>query len=174
MRIWSDVDFLSKISRFLPYATLILGFTIAFSGQFLKGIVDIRIAKVREEIEFQRKNTSPLVEVRLGHLSSTGEIVLEVDVKNEIPFEASWLVTTTNNIVVSPIMTEKAKIIPQKEKRFLYRVTINREKVTDNYIELRFSFKSMYAEELGNPSHLSGDHVRRYGFVDGRIVPFRL
>ena len=173
MRIWNDAETLSKIGRFLPYVPIIIGFAVAFSGQFLKNVVDGRVAKLKADIEFARKNTSPIVDVRLGHLSSSGEKVIEMDVRNETPFEASWLVTTKNNIVVSPIMTEKAKIVPRKpQKRFLYRITINREKVIDNYIELRFQYKSIYAEELGNQAHLSGEHVKRYSFVNGRIVPF--
>ena len=173
MRIWNDVETLSKIARFLPYVPLIIGFAVAFSGQLLKNVVDGRVAKLKADIEFARKNTSPIVAVRLGHLSSSGEKVIEIDVRNETPFEASWLVTTKNNIVVSPIMTEKTKIVPQKPNNpFLYKITINREKVIENYIELRFQYKSIYSEELGNPDHLSGEHVERYGFVNGRIVPF--
>ena len=76
--------------------------------------------------------------------------------------------------MVSPIMMERIKIVPQNpDHRFSSEITINSHRVIDSYIELRVRYESVYSKELGDPPHLSGDLVRRYGFIDGEIRRFQ-
>ena len=107
------------------------------------------------------KNTPPSISVRLGNSSSTGETLLEIQANNEIPFTARWSVLTTRNALVSGIMLEDFEAHPTKEKgRFLVKVPINSDKVRENYIELHFSFTSLYFAELNEPPNLKGKIVK--------------
>ena len=58
--------------------------------------------------------------------------------------------------------------------RFLYPVSINSDKVIDNYVELRFTFVSLYSAELNDPAHLKGEIVQKYRYVDGSLFPAEL
>ena len=170
---WNSAEDLSKLARWVPYLFIFLGFVIAGLGQWAKTQFDSRIAILREKEESTRKNTPPSVEVKLGR-GSSGKILLEILAENKVPFRADWLLVTKSNRVVSPIMIEKPEFFPTEEKpRFLYPVTINDEKVVDNYIELRFKFESLYSAELNHPDHLKGEITAKYRYVDGIIYHWR-
>ena len=84
---WNDTDFLAKLAKAVPYVFIALGFLVAMSGQFVRTRIDSRVAELNESAEAQRKNTPPLIDVRLGNSSSnTGESLLEIQAQNEIPF----------------------------------------------------------------------------------------
>ena len=167
---WNDTDCLAKLAKALPYASIVLGFLVALSGQFVKTWIDSRVAVLSQKAEARRKNTPPLIDVRLGNSSGTGETLLEIVAKNEIPFTARWLVVTTRNELVSGFMTEGFEVHPTKDKnRFLVKVSINADKIRGNYIELRFSFASQYFAELNNPPSLKGEIVQKYRYSNGRI-----
>ena len=113
------------------------------------------------------------MDVRLGHKDGTKRILLEVYAKNEIPFRASWIVVTKRDQVVSGILIEKPEFFPTEGKRrFLYPVVINENKVLDSYIELRFSFESLYSAELNHPASLKGEMTRKYGYAGGSLFHF--
>lgn len=169
---WNDTDCLAKLAKSVPYAFIALGFIVAMGGQFIKSRIDSRVAVLNQSNEAQRKNTPPSISVRLGNSSSTGETLLEIQANNEIPFTARWSVLTTRNALVSGIMLEDFEAHPTKEKgRFLVKVPINSDKVRENYIELHFSFTSLYFAELNEPPNLKGKIVKKYRYFNGLISP---
>ena len=169
---WNDTDCLAKLAKAVPYAFIALGFLVAMSGQFVRTRIDSRVAELNKSAEAQRKNTPPLIDVRLGNSSSTGEILLEIQAKNEIPFTARWSVLTTRNEFVSGILIEDFEAHPTKKRSlFLVKVPIQGEKVRENYIELHFTFTSRYSTELNNPPNLKGEIVKKYRYFNGRISP---
>ena len=94
-----------------------------------------------------------------------------MDVGNEIPFKANWLVVTENDQLVSPLMTGQEEIFPTKDKRrFSTEITINADKVTNEYIELRFRYESVYSGEMNDPPHLRGEITEKYRFSNGQIL----
>ena len=170
---WNDTDCLEKLAKAAPYAFIALGFLVAVGGQFVKTRIDIRVAVLNQRAEEQRKNTPPLIDVRLRNSSSTGETLLEIKAKNEIPFTARWSVLTTRNEYVSGIMLDDFEVHPtEEESRFLVKVHINGDKVRKNYIELRFTFTSLYSAELNDPPNLKGGIVKKYRYSSGRISPW--
>ena len=169
---WNDTDFLSKLAKVVPYAFIALGFLFAMGGQFVKTWIDSRVAVLNQRTEAQRKNTPPLIDVQLGNSSRTGKTLLEIQAKNEIPFTARWSVLTTRSGLVSGIMLDDFEAHPTKEKsRFVVKVSINADKVRENYIELHFTFTSLYSAELNEPPNLKGTIVKKYRYFNGRIFP---
>ena len=173
MIVWNDPEYLAKLSRFVPYIFIGLGFIVAVFGQFAKSKIESRIVDLRNAEQIAIKHTRPLVDVSLGKSDRTGKILLVIIAGNQIPFKTSWHVVTENNMVVSGILLEKPEVFPTEEKkRFLQEVIINDDKVVNNYIELRFSFESIYYAELNNPEHLKGNLVKKYRYVEGYIFPW--
>ena len=173
MAYWNDIEALGKIARMLPYALIFLGFLVAASGQFFKSIIDARIGGLEAAALITRKNTRPLIKPFLGHLATSEKKLLVMDTENAIPFRASWLVVTEKDQVVSPIMTGQVDIFPTEDnKRFSTEITINSERVVNQYIELRFRYESIYSGELHDPPHLRGEIRKKYRFVDGQILPW--
>lgn len=171
MTYWNDVETLSKIARALPYILIFVGFSVAASGQFFKGLVETRISVLQATALLAHKNTTPLVHAFLAHSATSGKKLIMMDVENEIPFEASWFVATHNDVIVSPIMMSPLEIHPTESKRrFSSTITINSEKVLDHYIELRFSYESIYSDELNNPAHLRGGNIEAYTYVNEQIL----
>ena len=171
MTYWNDVEALGKIARVLPYILIFVGFVVAASGQFFKGIVETRIGELEAASLLVHKNTTPLVKAFLAHSAKSGKKLLVMDVENEIPFRASWLVVTENDIVVSPIMTGQEEIFPtERKRRFSATIAINAEKVVNEYIELRFRHESLYSRELNNPRHLRGEITKKYRYVNEQIL----
>ncbi len=173
MSYWNDIEALGKIARMLPYVLIFLGFIVAASGQFFKSIVDARISKLETAAQITHKNTRPLIKPFLGHSATSGKKLLVMDTENTIPFRASWLIVTEKDQVVSPIMIGQEEIFPTEDnKRFSAEITINSDKVINQYIELRFQYESIYSGELNDPPHLRGTIRKEYRFVDGRILPW--
>ena len=171
MTYWNDIEILSKVARALPYILILAGFLVAASGQFFKGIVESRISELQTTASHAHKNTKPLVKGFLAHSATSGKKLLVMDAENEIPFKASWFVVTHNDVVVSPIMLRQQEIHPTETKRrFSSTIVINSEKVVDNYIELRFSYESVYSDELNNPAHLRGGNREAYAYVNEQIL----
>ena len=98
-----------------------------------------------------------------------GKTLLQITAKNDIEFNASWLVTTRNNTVVSPIMTSQFHVVPSATPVIKTPVTINDDRVIDEYIELRFHYQSIHSAELGNPEHRRGEITLPYRYADGRV-----
>ncbi|MDE0452915.1 MAG: hypothetical protein OXI90_14270 [Gammaproteobacteria bacterium] len=139
------------------------------AGIYFKSRIDNRIDYLHEEAEAERKNTPPSVTARLGN-DSSGQLLLEVVCLNDIPIEASWHVQTRGNTLVTGFQTSAVKMVPnESRKRFLSRISIQDERVVDNYLKLVFRYRSAYAPELNNPSHLDGKIMENYRYVNGRV-----
>ena len=172
MSFWNDIDTLGKIARLLPYAFIVLGFAVAASGQFVKGIFDTRIGNLEEAAESARRNTAPIINPYLAHSAETGDLLLIMDTENSIPYRASWLIVTENDAVVSPLMMEQVEIYPtDQNRRFSNGITVNSERVVNQYIELRFRWESVFSRQLSGPAHLRGEITTNYRFVNGQIFP---
>ena len=98
-----------------------------------------------------------------------GRTLLQVTAKNGIEFNATWLVTTRNDTVVSPIMTSQFHVVTSATPVFKTPVTINDDRVVDEYIELRFRYESVHSAELGNPEHLRGEITLPFRYAEGRV-----
>ena len=168
---WNDIEALGKIARVLPYILILLGFVVAASGQFFKSIVDVRIGEIESAALIAHKNTKPIIKVFLAHSARSRKKLLIMDPENEIPFRANWLVVTENDQLVSPFMTGQEEIFPTKDKRrFSTEITINAEKVINEYIELRFRYESIYSGEMSDPPHLRGEIREKYRFANEQIL----
>ena len=161
MDLWNNTTTLERAAFFTPYVFIVLGALVATSGIYLKSVIDKRIVRLDESADQRAMNTPPHIQVRLGTATSDGDDIvgrtlLQITAKNDIEFNASWLVTTRNNTVVSPIMTSQFHVVPSATPVIKTPVTIN-DRVVDDYIELRFHYQSIHSAELGNPEHLRGE-----------------
>jgi hypothetical protein len=103
----------------------------------------------------------------------TGDLLVVMDTENLVPFRARWNIVTKKDRVVAGIMLEGHEIYPtDKQKRFTTKARISGAEVTDEYVELRFRYESIYSAELGNPPELRGEIVQRYRFKDNRVLPW--
>ena len=170
MTIWEDTSVLTKISAAAPYVFIAAGAVVGMAGLLVKNLIDVRVRDLQAQEQVEFRNTPPEFDVFLARSEKTGKILLVIDTKNLLPFKARWLVTTRNDQVVSGILPDTPDIRPsQLGERFSFGVDIQDAKVVDNYLELRFSFESIYYEEQGRPPHLKGDITRRYAYVNGNI-----
>lgn len=173
---WNNTTALERAALLTPYIFIVLGALVAVGGLLLKGVVDKRIGVLDQKADHRSKTTPPEISVKLGTATSEGENIvgrtlLQVTPENDVEFNASWLVTTHNNTVVSAIMTAQFHIVPAATPVFRTPVTINDEKVVDEYIELRFRYESVHSAELGNPDHLRGETRLPFRYAHGRVYP---
>jgi len=168
--MWNDIIILEKIARFAPYAFIIVGFIVAFSGQFFGSAINSRIKTIIAQTEHEFKRTSPHMNVLLGKSSSTGDLIIAMDAINLVPFKARWVIVTKKNIVVTGIMLEDHEIRPTNERRrFTVKENINAEQVVDEFIELRFKYESVYFAEVGNQESLRGKITKQYRLREGEV-----
>ena len=165
---WASVvlAFLSGIIGFLKFSesysqyaisgSIFLAFVSGFSGLIAKFV-----QKRQEELQEEFKKTKPNMDVYLAKGIEDGKIYVVVEPKNKIPFDLDFKVCTRKNIVVSSIFLERPKVYPNdKLKKFLYSADINFQRIIDDYIELRFNFRSVYAAEFPKKD-LSGKIVKQ-------------
>ncbi|EHZ7124178.1 hypothetical protein RUX70_004101 [Vibrio vulnificus] len=170
--MWNDVEQLTKFVKFIPYVFISLGFVVALSGQFVKAKVEERIVFLKQDAEIALKNTAPDLDVTLGKYAPTGELVLQITAKNDIPFTSSWHIKTTNNEIVSGIQLEKPVSTPTPEQRiFLFKAVVDVSKIKNNYLELDYFYESKYSAELNQPQNLKGTITRKYFYVNGEVFP---
>ncbi|CAK3179106.1 conserved hypothetical protein [Vibrio crassostreae] len=170
--MWNDVEQLTKIIRFIPYAFISLGFVVALSGQFVKAKVEERVVFLKQEAEITLKNTAPDLDVTLAKFLPTGELVLQITAKNETPFTSSWHIKTTNNEIVSGIQLEKPVSTPTPEQRvFLFKAGVDTSKIKNNSLELDYFYESKYSLELNQPDCLKGKITKKYFYVNGEVFP---
>ena len=174
MDLWNNTTTLDRAAFFTPYVFIVLGALVAGSGIYLKGVIDRRIIALDEAADHRAMNTPPQITVRLGTATSEGEDIvgrtlLQVTARNDIEFNATWLVTTRNDTVVSPVMTSQFHVVPSATPVFKTPVTINDDRVVDEYIELSFRYESVHSAELGNPKHLRGEITLPFRYAEGRV-----
>ena len=146
-----DLTFRAKI--FVVFLMLIAGFT-----PIIRVPIDKALVK-------HQKLIPPQLEVNMGY-SEKGNIFVGADSKNDVPYKARWVICTKDNKVVSGIMIEDVIFYPKSgSKRMQYKQEIDKGKVIDDYLELRFDYRSLYAEEMGFPKNLFGKVIKKYKMV---------
>jgi len=100
---WDNTDALSKLAKSAPYVFIVLGFLLAFFGQYVKTLLDNRIEVIKAKKEAERKNTAPLVDAQLAR-SQDGRVVVVIASGNEVPFKANWLIVTEQDHIVTGVM----------------------------------------------------------------------
>ena len=171
---WNGSSVLERAARVTPYAVVLVGALVSANGILVSKAFDWRITFLADEAVQEMKNTPPMVRVRLGSATSNGQItpgrtLLEVTSKNDIEYTAKWHVSTHGGTLVSGFMTQMVKIVPAATPVFKTAISIQNDRVVDEYIELTFTYVSVHSPELGNPPHLSGQVSLPYRYSDGRV-----
>jgi hypothetical protein len=152
--LWALIDISSKVATFSA-----VGFAF-LSG--LAGLLAIVADKQKDKVEIAFKKTRPDIAVDIKTGQEDEQFYVVIQPRNKVPFECCWRIVTQENQVVSGVMLDWAKIVPDdKHRLFLHRANIDLNRVINDYLELRFEYRSAYAAEL-NESSLKGDIVRRY------------
>lgn len=182
--MWNDLGFVEKTSKRVTWFTVVLAFLSGLAGlaamiqtlskvttwlavifAFLSGITGIMVVvanKRKEALEDAFKRTPPHIEVAIETGKEDEKFYVIIKPRNKVPFECQWLIVTQNNQVISGVPLDWVKIFPNDKYPFFQHCeNINLNSVLYNYIELRFSYRSIYAPELKN-SNLSGELIRRY------------
>ena len=171
---WSAPPVLGRVARLTPYAIVFVGAVVSASGIYVKGVFDRRIAVLEAEAAQEMKNTPPAMKTRLVNVASHGQVIpgrtlIEITSKNDIAYNASWHVSTREGRLVSGFMTERVKIVPAATPVFKTRISIQADRVEEEYIELTFRYESVHSPELGNPPHLRGSITLPYRYSEGRV-----
>ena len=171
---WNATPVLVRAARVTPYAIVLVGALVSASGIHVKGVFDRHIAVLAPEAIQELKNTPPDVRVRLGTATNNGQAnpgrtLLEITAKNDIEYNAKWHVSTRGGTLVSGFMTGMVKIVPAATPVFKTAISIQADRVVDDYIELTFIYKSVHSPELGNPPHLRGQISLPYRYSGGRV-----
>ena len=129
---------------------------------YVKGVFDRRIAALEDQAVQAVKNTPPAMRVRLATVVSDGQVIpgrtlLEITSENDIAYSASWHVSTREGRLVSGFMTERVKIVPAATPVYKARISIQSDRVEEEYIELNFRYESVHSPELGNSTHGHAD-----------------
>ncbi|GEM_PF-2338449 len=164
--MWDNLDLLTKISRYLPFVQICAIAVVGLGLHFLKLNIDHKIENLKGAREYQRKLTPPIIEAQLG-ISEKGNFYVVVDSKNDTPFKARWCVVTEKDIIVDGVMLEEVQCYPFKQNRhWQYKDHLDKNKVVNGYLELRFDYRSIYFEELGRPKELYGRTIHKYKLVN--------
>ena len=66
-------------------------------------------------------------------------------------------------------MTGMVKIVPAATPVLKTAISIQADRVVDEYIELTVTYESVHSAELGNPPHLRGRVSLPYRYSEGRV-----
>ena len=171
---WQATSILDRAARSTPFIIVLVGAMVSASGIHVKGLFDERIVILKDEVVREIKNTPPEVKVRLGNAVSNGKVIpgkilLEITSKNDIVYNARWHVTTHNDSLVSGFMTGMVKIVPAATPVYKSALSIQADRVVDEYIELKFIYESVHSPELGSPPHLRGQVSLPYRYSKGHV-----
>jgi hypothetical protein len=163
--MWNDLEAVEGISKVATWLSVTMAFLAGIAG-----LVRVLATSRVETLTTERKKTPPLIDVKMRASSSPNQLVVLWESKNLIPFECQWTVVTHDRRV-GTIPIEWIKIYPTAEdKKFHSIEDIDRQKVIDGYIEIRFRYRSIYAAEMNIPE-LSGEIVQTYKIAeDGSLV----
>jgi len=117
------------------------------------GIIADHFFKVREA---QERITPPDLNASLFPWKKEKAFVLQIEPKNQIPFECIWAIMTEGNVWISRgIMLEWAAFNP-KSNPGPYRIRIKSEleEIKGNYVKLDLTCRSAYTRFAGNPKNL--------------------
>jgi hypothetical protein len=171
--LWDNPEALARTAKVAPYVFIVLGFIVALAGQYVRSTLDARVQQLKVAAEAARKRTPPELDAYLAFGEKSRELLVIIDAKNEIPFKARWILTTANNVSIAGVPLEDVEIHPTNERRrWNSKANIQTDRLVNDYVELRFSYESLYSAELGGPDNLRGEIIRRYRLIDGK--PYRL
>lgn len=98
------------------------------------------------------RRTPPTLDAYLAP-AGRGKVALEMKSENLIPFEYRYAIVTERDIIVTGIPMSMAKVYPKKDSPLSYLLLdLQLDRITNNYLEMRFTFESVYAEEFGLPA----------------------
>jgi hypothetical protein len=129
----------------------------------------VTVVKKHQENEQEKENqlkilmqTTPEVNAYLRP-TNEGKYIVDISSENLVPFSAKWLIVTKNNKVISGVMMSNAKFHPTlNQNSWRYKININGNEVIDNFVELRFRFRSAFYAKMGKPDYLKGERIRKY------------
>ncbi len=170
----TDVETLQRLAKFVPYVFIALGFLVAISGQFARTKIDDRVKTLQKQANINRKLTPPELDADIAFAQDTLKHVIVIKSKNHIPFRADWMVTTTKNEVVSGVMLGEEEFLPDASRdKFVYDVKLQEDRIREDYLELRFRWRSAYYIEMGSLENLRGVLTKRYKLVDRVLHPVK-
>lgn len=181
--MWTDLESADKASKRATSLSIVLAFLSAIAGlltligsiSFLStllavilaflsgtaGILSISADRRRVSLEEAFKRTPPDIGVSIKTKEPSGEFVVVIEPRNKIPFEFQWVIVTKDDQIISGIPLEWGKVYPKVSNRFFDRAEFDTSKVVDNYIELRFKYRSLYAQEVQG-ADLTGRTIKNY------------
>lgn len=178
---WDKLETIEKFSKWMAWFAVALAFLAGGASlveeiinspnitsialAFLSGIAGLstKIAGRRKQtLESIHRRTKPEIDVAIKTYGPSGRFLVTIEPRNEVPFEFRWLIVTRDNVVVSGLQLDWSKVKPNElTPRFSQHAEFQIDKVVENYIELRFDFRSVYADELP-AADLSGRLRRAY------------
>lgn len=146
---------------------------LAFEADEQRRAEEERVTALERQREKQRRRTPPALDAYLAFGEESQQLLVVVDAKNDIPFKCWWVVVTEKDRIVTGIQTEYVEVYPESnnKKRWTEKANIERDKIVNDYIELRFRYESLYSAELGSPQELQGKIIHKYKLVGDRAVP---
>jgi hypothetical protein len=143
-----------------------------------KGVSDIEAGlanKEEHEAENERiKRTAPIITVGLTSVPEHGKVMAYFESNNLVPFEYQYVITTEENLVISSVPLGFTKVNPKsgpKGSQFYSIDQLQWERIKNNYLEIRFTFRSLSYEQLRLPGH-SATIIRKYRIgPDGSLLP---
>ena len=186
--VWSKRHLVGKLAKSSARLAVVLTFAAAAAAllpipswypavlAFVAGLLGVfsEIAARRKEgLEETFKTTAPQVDANLAR-KADGSFEVIIRPFNDVPFECDWRVVTRNVIIISGISVGPwVKVVPKPGTR-VYRGAVqdmNLHRVQDGYVELRFRFHSIFADEYPELS-LSGHIFHPYRLrASGELVP---
>jgi hypothetical protein len=155
-----SVGLFTLINFFEKGATLLSVILAFISGIF--GLLALIADKRKDVLELQFRKTSPELNVSIKTGEESNRLLVVIEPLNKVPFEYDWCIVTENNIMVTSIHLEWGKIIPNESSTFFTTpASIDMAKVTNNYLELRFKYRSVHAAEFPQ-ENLFGKIVKPY------------
>jgi hypothetical protein len=159
-----------NFSLLATWVTVILAFLSAALG-----VSSLLIEKHKDTAEKIFKKTKPNMNIDIKTGESNKKLLVVIEPLNEVPFEYNYKIVTRNNIIISGIFLEWGKIYPSKDQPYLLELAnIDLSKVIDDYVELRFNYRSIYSIEL-NDSNLTGKLIKSYRLARDKthVIPIQ-
>ena len=123
-----------------------------------------RVAKIEEE---KRRRTPPQLIVELTAVAPQ-KLQIHLGSRNLIPFEFKVMLATTKDEIVSGVPLEWTKVFPTTERRIFHKdLNVNWDRIRENYVELRFDFRSLAPKFIDLPGHY-GHIVKKYHVTSQR------
>ncbi|MBI4355877.1 MAG: hypothetical protein HY597_05490 [Candidatus Omnitrophica bacterium] len=169
MWMWNDLEFLSRTGKAIPLISAAAAFLAVVGVQFAGLKINGRVEYLRKQADLERKRTPPKVDVDLA-LSEKGNLFVVLQSGNSVPFKANWVVVTKGDKIVGGFMLDWTEHYPTPEKQqWQFKVSVQRDELVENYLELRLNHVSVYSSEWGDPKELSGRIVKKYVWADGGL-----